>query len=74
VWQTAPHRYLNCCHHPVEMEPQKKPFPALAMVSELVPDSAIGSELALVTDLVPELEMGLELGTVMETGLALDLV
>jgi len=44
------------------------------MVSELVPDSAIGSELALVTDLVPELEMGLELGTVMETGLALDLV
>jgi hypothetical protein len=52
------------------VEPQKKPFPALAMATELVPDSAIGSE----PELVPGLEMGLRLATVMEIGLALDLV
>jgi hypothetical protein len=40
----------------------------------LVADSAVGSEPAFVTDLVPLLEMGLELATLMETGLALDLV
>ena len=72
--QTALHQYLNCCHHPAEVEPQKKPFPALAIATELVPDSAIGSEPALVTELVPGLEMGLRLATVMEIGLALDLV
>jgi hypothetical protein len=44
------------------------------MATELVPDSAIGSEPALVTELVPGLEMDLRLATVMEIGLALDLV